>query len=260
MVWFLFLFSCYIVLKIDCANGPLPGIGSPNDQLDFLLSSMKQDWCTKYNTPYETSEERTQQHFAKMFFDLMADSAGFLNLEQGQDDPYTWTIGQGCGYSLAGARDPYTDVSTESILYNASRELYFIDEGVSLGALDRNLLIGGSTPAVGDYDFENPLQEVHVMQSLYIAATPQRIVDKVKNCNRPSGPIDITEDDAKEILTVSWERESDRETNETKFKQQHFWLIVLLLCDLFPLVFFYFLITDFDTNDDKFDVCLLLSP
>jgi len=160
-----------------------------------------------------------------MFFDLMADSAGFLNLEQGQDDPYTWTIGQGCGYSLAGARDPYTDVSTESILYNASRELYFIDEGVSLGALDRNLLIGGSTPAVGDYDFENPLQEVHVMQSLYIAATPQRIVDKVKNCNRPSGPIDITEDDAKEILTKwkeaftdVWSQDWDDDDSDSEVK------------------------------------------
>jgi len=187
-----------------CFNGPLPGPGFPGFEL--FLVSVQQNWCTKYDTPYETSETRTQQHFAKMFYDLLTASDGLLGIEVGVDDPYTWTTGQGCGYSLGGSRNPYTNFSDESILYNASRELYFIDEGVNLGALDRNLLIGGSNPAVGEYDFENPLKKVHVMQSLYVALTPQRLVEKVKNCNRPSGPVNITEDDANEIL-MKWKEE-----------------------------------------------------
>jgi hypothetical protein len=138
--------------------------------------------------------------FARMFYDLMIDSPGFLNLVQGEDDPYTWTTGQGCGYSLAGERDQYTNQTEENILLRASRELYYIDEGETVGVVDRNLLLGGITPRVGNYSFENPIQEVGVLQTLYVGLLPDKIVDRVKNCNRPGGSVDITVSEAEDIL------------------------------------------------------------
>jgi hypothetical protein len=135
-----------------------------------------------------------------MFYDLMIDSPGFLNLVQGEDDPYTWTTGQGCGYSLAGERDQYTNQTEENILLRASRELYYIDEGETVGVVDRNLLLGGITPRVGNYSFENPIQEVGVLQTLYVGLLPDKIVDRVKNCNRPGGSVDITVSEAEDIL------------------------------------------------------------
>ena len=75
-----------------------------------------------------------------MWYNLLIDSDQFLGLTQGEDDPYSWTTGSGCGYSLGGQRDPYTNQTTQTILENASRELYYIDEGLSLGPIDRHLL------------------------------------------------------------------------------------------------------------------------
>jgi hypothetical protein len=138
--------------------------------------------------------------FARMFYDLMIDSPGFLDLVQGEDDPYTWTTGQGCDYFLRGQRDVYTNQTDESILLRASRELYYIDEGETVGVVDRNLLLGGITPRVGDYSFENPLQEVGVLQTLYVGLLPDNIVERVKNCNRPGGSVNITVDAAEDIL------------------------------------------------------------
>jgi hypothetical protein len=135
-----------------------------------------------------------------MFYDLMIDSPGFLNLVQGEDDPYTWTTGQGCGYSLRGERDEYTNQTEENVLLRASRELYYIDEGETVGVVDRNLLLGGVTPRVGDYSFQDPLQEVGVLQTLYVALLPDKIVERVQNCNRPGGSVDITVEDAEFIL------------------------------------------------------------
>jgi hypothetical protein len=135
-----------------------------------------------------------------MFYDLMIDSPGFLNLVQGEDDPYTWTTGQGCGYSLRGERDEYKNQTEENVLLRASRELYYIDEGETVGVVDRNLLLGGVTPRVGDYSFQDPLQEVGVLQTLYVALLPDKIVERVQNCNRPGGSVDITVEDAEFIL------------------------------------------------------------
>ena len=90
----------------------------------------------------------TKQYFARMWYDLLIASPGFLGIVQGEDDPYTWTTGQGCGYVLAGERQPYSGRSKESILLDASRELYYIDEGESIGVVDRNLLIGDVTPPI----------------------------------------------------------------------------------------------------------------
>jgi hypothetical protein len=163
--------------------------------------------------------------FARMFYDLMIDSPGFLNLVQGEDDPYSWTTGQGCGYSLAGERDKYTNQTEESILLQASRELYYIDEGEKVGVVDRNLLLGGVTPRVGEYSFEDPLQEVGVLQTLYVGLLPDKIVERVKNCNRPGGSVNITTDEAEDILRAfkeafedSWsEGWNDNDDGEVQF-------------------------------------------
>jgi hypothetical protein len=135
-----------------------------------------------------------------MFYDLVIDSPGFLNLVQGEDDPYTWTTGQGCGYNLRGERDEYTNQTDETVLARASRELYYIDEGETVGAVDRNILIGGVTPGIGEYSAENPLKEVGVVQTLYAGLLPKDIVERLKNCNRPGGSVDITVDEAEDIL------------------------------------------------------------
>lgn len=135
-----------------------------------------------------------------MWYDLLIDSDGFLSITEGVDDPYTWTTGQGCGYVLQGERDSYTNRTDEEILAMASRELYYIDEGESVGAIDRSLLIGDTIPGILEYSAENPLQKVGVIQALYAGLLPPAIVDRVRNCNRPGGPVDITEEDAKIIL------------------------------------------------------------
>jgi len=97
--------------------------------------------------------------------------------------------------------DPYTNQNDTTILSRASRELYYIDEGETLGVVDRNLIIGDVTPGIEDYNIDNPLQEVGVIQSLYPALLPRDIVERVKNCNRPGGSVnDITEEDAEKIL------------------------------------------------------------
>lgn len=165
------LFVCFnfCFSKLDCGNGLLPGTntGDPNidDPVAAAVGGASAQWCTKYNVPFEQDGNYTQQHFARLWFDLLVDSPQFLGVDQGESDPYVWTMGQGCGYSLGGVRFPYTKQSDQSILGNASGELYYIDEGVSLGAVDRNLLMGGTVPKVGDYSYENPLQKVEVIQT-----------------------------------------------------------------------------------------------
>jgi hypothetical protein len=135
-----------------------------------------------------------------MWYDLLIDSPGFLALTQGESDPYVWTIGEGCGYSLAGTRYSYSRQADQDILGNASGFLYYIDEGAVVGAIDRNLLIGGATPTIDETSPDNPLQEVKLIQTIYPALLPTDIVDRVKNCNRPQGPLNITIDDAEEIM------------------------------------------------------------
>jgi hypothetical protein len=63
------------------------------------------------------------------------------------------------------------------------------------------------------------LQEVKLIQTIYPALLPTAIVDRVKNCNRPQGPLNITIDDAKEIMFLfkdafenSWARGWDDES------------------------------------------------
>jgi len=194
----------------SCGNGFLTGTdleGIPfleevNRNSTLLAMGLSQFWCTQYSIPNTDNPGEgayTKQHFARMFYDRLIDSGSFLGLTEGADDPYIWTAG-GCGFDLKGERNSYTGMSDESILYNASRELYYIDEGEVIGAISTELLIGDATPPVREYSFENPLQEVGVVQTLYGALLPKDIVQRVQHCKRPDGPVDITEDDAETIL------------------------------------------------------------
>lgn len=99
---------------------------------------------------------------------------------------------------------------------NASGELYYIDEGEIIGPIERTLLIGGLEPA--NFSPTNPLTKVSVAQSLYPALRPDGIAERVSNCNRPNGPIDISKEDAEEILfqfkksfEKTWSRDWDTE-------------------------------------------------
>jgi len=215
----------------SCSNGELKG--TTGTVYDLLSASLVQDatdpWCTKFNDPFESFENRTQQHFARMWFDLLVDSPAFLNLKQGDSDPYSWTLGQGCGYDLGGQRfsyDPEDDKIAADVMFqeylmaNASGELYYIDEGEFVGPIERTLVMGGLEPK--DFSPTNPLTEVSVAQTLYSGLVPEGIVERVKNCNRPGGPIDISVADAEEVLfqfkkkfedtwTRGWDSESSKD-------------------------------------------------
>ena len=96
-------------------------------------------------------------------------------------------------------RPQYTAATDSQILANASGELYYIDEGETVGVVDRNLAMGDVRPSF-ELDASFPLQHVGVVQSLYAALIPSDIVNRVKNCKRPGGGIEITEADASVIL------------------------------------------------------------
>lgn len=186
--------------------------------------SSERRWCTKYSVPLEEDGNETQLFFGKMFYDLLVDSDAFLNIKQGESDPYDWTTGNGCGYSLTGSRYSYTNMAEESILVNASRDLYSFEEGAALGAIDARTLMS-STPRVGDYNVANPLQTVPVLQNLYPALTSAGVVERVKNCNRPGGPLEISIEDATQIslkfknaFEINWAKGwDDPDSGEVQF-------------------------------------------
>lgn len=164
-----------------------------------MMKEATQKWCTKYSEPAEKDGVRTKQYFARMWYDLLIDSPPFLGLVQGESDPYVWTTGQGCGYDLGGSRYPFnSSTSAEELMQAVSGELYYLDEGESVGVVDRNLLMGGTIP--DDFNASHPLQEASVIQTIYAALLPEGIADRVKNCNRPGGSVNISLDDAKEVL------------------------------------------------------------
>mmetsp|Transcript_3113 Transcript_3113/g.3680 ORF Transcript_3113/g.3680 Transcript_3113/m.3680 type:complete len:1362 (+) Transcript_3113:138-4223(+) len=158
---------------------------------EFSSLGFAQKGCTKFSEPL-VDEERTEQHFAKMWYDIVIDSNAFLNIEQGVSDPYSWTSGQGCEYYLKGERFSYTNQTETEIIKATSNPLYYIDEGVSIGALDKSLLMGGIDGG----------GNVSTIQTIYPALQPKYIPDRVRNCNRPGGPINITEADAEVVLEL----------------------------------------------------------
>ena len=220
----------------DCANGALNGTNTGVAQLDGTTASIaagliSSSWSTPFDVPNEDNqpdETYTKQHFAKMWYNLLIASPGFLNVVQGEDDPYTWTTGSGCDYNLAGGRFSYTNQTEDDILSNASRIVYNIDEGVSIGPVDRNIIVGGADPVVGEYSFENPLKTATVIQTLYAALIPKDIVQRVSNCNRPDGALNLTTEEAEEVLykwkeamegtwTKGWDDESDGDVQFVAF-------------------------------------------
>ena len=203
-----------------CGNGNLTGTNLPenlpppfdqaNNESRVLAENATRHWCTKHNIPNTNYTPENgiymKQHFARMWYDLLVGSESFLGITQGEDDPYTWTTGQGCGYELRGQRDPYTGMFEESILQNASRPLYYLDEGESVGVLSPEMSLGDVIPSVSEYSPENPLQKVGVVQSLYSALLPNDIVQRVAHCERPDGRIEnITVEDAEELL-YEWKK------------------------------------------------------
>eukprot|EP00977_Amphora_coffeiformis_P025775 scaffold22137_cov164-Amphora_coffeaeformis.AAC.1 len=186
-----------------CGNGDLTG-NPLVPESGPLLAAQTPRWCTQFDVPNPsnpgTETSYTKQYFARMWYDLLISSDGFLGVTQGQDDPYSWTTGAGCDYELGQSRYSFTGQSTEEILSNSSRLVYNIDEGVTLGPIDRHLILGGVTPPIGEYDYENPIQEVRVLQNLYGSLLPLDIMNRLKNCNRPGGPIELTKDEATELL------------------------------------------------------------
>lgn len=189
--------------------------------------SISQVWCSEYTLPIESNPGEgnyTKQHFAKMWYDRLLDSTTFFNIQQGIDDPYSWTIGSGCGYTMGGERSGYSNMSDESILYNASRSLYFYDEGADIGVVNPHMLLADVIPKIEEYSQENPLKKVGVLQTIYPALQANLIVDRVQNCRRPRGPVTITIDDAKEVLYLfkelmesAWTKGWDDATKDVQF-------------------------------------------
>jgi hypothetical protein len=210
-----------------CGNMALPGpntsIPEVDAPLDGLATTVTARWCTEYSLPNAESQAEdgttgsyTRQHFARLWYDRLIDSSSFLGLQEGQDDPYTWTLGQGCGYTLRGERDVYTNMTEDEILLSSSRELYYIDEGESVGAISPVLLIGDAATKGNNfptYSAVDPLTKVGVIQTLYFALRPSLIVERVKNCNRPGGPLDISEKDAEDVL-FKWKKAMEETWSE----------------------------------------------
>ena len=169
---------------LDCGNEVISGSYKEDGELDrieqIILISSSPKSCTEFNIPFEKDEVHSKTHFAKMWYDLIIDSPSFLNLVQGESDPYTYTIGRGCGYTLTGERFAYSNKKESAILKASSENLYYIDEGESIGALDKNILIGNTMPPVGEYSSENPLTSVGSMQNIYISLSPKEIVKRVE--------------------------------------------------------------------------------
>jgi len=192
----------------------------------ILVPGFSRSWCTKHQ-PIEAKNE-TRQEFAKMWYNLLVDSYSFLNIVQGTSDPYTWTTGEGCDYGLKGSRASYTNKTDEEILKAASGKLYYIDEGSSSGPLDLSLLMGGVDRSTSEVSTNDPFKKVTSIQTIYPTLLPSNIPDRVKNCNRPQGPVNITEEDAEEILTEfkksmveewskGWNDDNDGEVQFTAF-------------------------------------------
>jgi len=210
--WFL---AAVTPMKADCGNGNLTGsntgIAFVDNGLGSNLAESSLRWCTKHNTNKDGTD-KTQQYYAKMFYDLLVDN-NLLSITRGQNDPYDWTIGAGCGYDLQGTRFSFTNATSEQDIMNQLTEvLYNIDEGAVTGPIDFNILVGGIKKSTGSINSDgnsldgssnnnNSIQSVKLIQNIYAALTQWGIMERVKNCNRPGGPIsNLTYDDATEIL------------------------------------------------------------
>lgn len=214
-----------------CGNGYLLGTKSTSADIDNRTNTVARNsaefWCNEYTVPNDNNTgtgNYTRQYFAKMWYNGLLTSESLLDISIGHSDPFSWTTGAGCGYKLHGERNRYTNMSEDGILFNASRYIYMYDEGVVLGVVQPELLIGNSTPRAGQYSFEYPLETVGVLQSIYAAAQPYTIAQRVRSCQRPGGPLQITRDDAKQVLYLfkqameeTWSKGWDDPTQNISF-------------------------------------------
>lgn len=74
-----------IPMTASRSNGRLKGTNGT--LLDGVTEQLYQvatgQWCTKFNEPFEEIGTYTEQYFARMWFDFLADSPSLLNLTQG---------------------------------------------------------------------------------------------------------------------------------------------------------------------------------
>ena len=157
-----------------CGNDTLP------KRLGKLVFYLVKRGCTKFNLE---DEIRTEQHFVKMWYDIIINLEGFLDITQGLSDPYTWTSGEGCGYDLKGTRGSYSGEIEITILKLVSNELYYLDEGSSLGALDKYLLMGGIEPVINKVSPENLFKTNSSIQTIYLSLHSRLIPERVRNYN-----------------------------------------------------------------------------
>ena len=109
-----------LTMIAHCGNDGIPGSLEDSGPLTaIILAAATLKSCTKYSVPFEVDGTRTKTHFARMWYKLVIDSPSFLNLVQGESDPYVYTVGRGCGYVLRGERFSYTGKSEESLLQGA---------------------------------------------------------------------------------------------------------------------------------------------
>lgn len=195
-----------------CGNGDLLGtsLDPATDNVTAALAAnlLSTDWCHKYtvpndNDPGDSTTPYTKQYFARMWYDLLIASDAFLAIVEGVQDPYLWTTGQGCGYELRGARAKYTNETQEAIMDAANGYLYSLDEGVSVGVVVPDLIIGGV-----EFSPNNTRTSISVIQTLYATLKPADIVERVRSCKRPGGPVEITEEEADDLL-FNWKEQME---------------------------------------------------
>jgi hypothetical protein len=72
-----------------------------NNETALAAASVTQACCNNFNVPNHNvpgAGGYSKQHFARMWYDLLIGSPGFLDVVEGEDDRYSWTTGQGCIY------------------------------------------------------------------------------------------------------------------------------------------------------------------
>jgi hypothetical protein len=156
---------------------------------------------------------------------------GILGSCKGLTDPYKFTSGQGSGaanykcnttgtctwttgYNLGGSRYKYTGASEADVLKAASGDIYWMDEGASLGAYNRELTIGGIEPA--NPTVATPMTKAPAIQNVYTLNSIARLKERVASTDRPTssgGPQTITDAQAEEILYKFKEKIEDTWTD-----------------------------------------------
>jgi len=137
--------------------------------------------------------------------------------------PYTYQVNKG-----GEARFVSTGASEQGILAAASDTCYAWDEGQGYPAASKPITFGGSTPGSVDVSATNPLEIVKAFQVVFRIIAPSDIVARVALAVRPGGPLEISENDAEEIMykmkekfedafTKGWDDEEDGDVQFSAF-------------------------------------------